>query len=147
MPGINNKYFVSTYTASHDNLKIDANPLYNIAMAKDYRRDSLVAAVWGQQTLSEDHECERRDGAKDSLLRLSVLLVQDQIEVLFGTRFVKMSFFFEGNQSWDYFNAGGIMHYYDYDINISGPYLSDYQINLTSLGRSTTYLTLFLFLK
>ena len=37
------------------------------------------------------------------------------------------------------------MHYYDYfgdDINISGPYLSDYQINLTSLGRSTIYLTL-----
>ena len=136
MHGINNKYFVSTYTASHDNLKIDANPLYKIAMTKDYRRDSLVAAVWGQQTLSEDNDWERRDGAKDSLLRLSVLFVQDQKEVLFGTRFVKMSFFFEGNQSWDYFDAG-VMHYYDYDINISGPYLSDYQINLTSLGRFT----------
>ena len=80
------------------------------------------------------------------MLRLSVLLVQDQIEVLlFGTHFVKMNFFSEGNQSWDYYNAEGMMHYYDYfgdDINISGPYLSDYQINLTSLGRSTIYLTL-----
>ena len=78
-------------------------------------------------------------------------MVQDQIEVLlFGTHFVKMNFFSEGNQSWDYYNAGGMMHYYDYfgdDINISGPYLSDYQINLTSLGRSTMYLTLTVFLK
>ena len=97
-----------------------------------------------------DHEYKRRDGAEDSLLRLSVLWVQDQIQVLlFVTRFVKMNIIFEGNHSWDYYDAGGRMYYYDYygdDMNISGPYLSDYQLNLTSLGRSTIYLTLIYFL-
>ena len=67
---------------------------------------------------------------------------------LFGTHFFKMNSLFEGNQSWDYYDAGGRMYYYDYygdDMNISESYLSNYQLNLTSLGRSTIYLTLLYF--